>query len=635
MVIKCYLWYYLQNQITMREYAKKPERQSRTLDSNPRASRQASIDVIVQRYKERNIKRYAEDEELVQGKFGTIQHKEIDENELLQGKFESNPITEQESIQQEEKSNKTGLPDNLKTGIENLSGYSMDDVNDVLQYKKAKPIQLLTVNINEETYKILDAVPNTQYFIVRRNWHPFSIRYLYKAGTNRLIRTIPMSANQTRRLINIMQNLGNIHVANITNLIDSLTDGPVQPIELILTRLDSINSSIQNMVLPRIQNDHEVIVAMLNNSIPNIYQQAFNSFEIPGSDPHKGGQVVVFINYNRIGGGVVKIVYKPGNLHVDQFLYARNNSIAHKMAGNAPMPTYNIVPEVDTNAPDERSRHYGYMEYVQTEGPQTANEVLSVYNSLGKNLAIAYVFGLRDIHYENFILRRDSILFIDMEAATGTFTGFNTLDFAFLPDRLAQKIRANLSQQQLTAINNWLPHTNDLIQMVKNGFEQGLRSISQIPNLNNDIAFYSGLRTRFVPFPTSDLQNICQIYHGRLGVQNPQYNNTINDLAHNTANGNQQLELGFLQLLNHQDTITALNRGDIPFWTRSGNNVYGESGVLILQNFNHPRLEDNLLINQNVTGRVMNAMVQIRGIGQLRNVLIPMLGDPHRAIIGN
>ncbi len=38
------------------------------------------------------------------------------------------------------KENKTGLPDNLKSGIENLSGHSMDDVN--VHYNSAKPAQL-------------------------------------------------------------------------------------------------------------------------------------------------------------------------------------------------------------------------------------------------------------------------------------------------------------------------------------------------------------------------------------------------------------------------------------------------------------------------------------------------------------
>lgn len=46
----------------MKEYAPKPENQSRTLDSNPRASEQAPMHVILQRYKE-NIRKYAPKED--------------------------------------------------------------------------------------------------------------------------------------------------------------------------------------------------------------------------------------------------------------------------------------------------------------------------------------------------------------------------------------------------------------------------------------------------------------------------------------------------------------------------------------------------------------------------------------------
>ena len=68
-----------------------------------------------------------EEEELLQGKFHTVQTQGIEEEELLQGKFE--PIQNQE--------NNTGIPDNLKSGIENLSGYSMDDVQ--VHYNSDKP----------------------------------------------------------------------------------------------------------------------------------------------------------------------------------------------------------------------------------------------------------------------------------------------------------------------------------------------------------------------------------------------------------------------------------------------------------------------------------------------------------------
>jgi len=83
----------------------------------------------------------AEEEELLQGKFKPVQKMELDEEEPVQGKFATAQLTtghEEEPLQQ--KPNNTGLPDNLKSGIENLSGYSMDDVK--VHYNSDKPAQL-------------------------------------------------------------------------------------------------------------------------------------------------------------------------------------------------------------------------------------------------------------------------------------------------------------------------------------------------------------------------------------------------------------------------------------------------------------------------------------------------------------
>jgi hypothetical protein len=78
-----------------------------------------------------------DEEELLQGKFETAQRQEsLEEEELLQGKFGVPPIQREQVT----KDNKTGLPDNLKAGIENLSGYSMDDVS--VHYNSQKPAQI-------------------------------------------------------------------------------------------------------------------------------------------------------------------------------------------------------------------------------------------------------------------------------------------------------------------------------------------------------------------------------------------------------------------------------------------------------------------------------------------------------------
>lgn len=190
----------------MREYSKKPQNQSHTLDCNPRASKQAPIadilqaykngtlgrqpiqrenvgdeellqtktsgqapaSVILQRYKD-SIHRYASEEEddLLQGKFETAQCEEIDEEELLQGKFDSTSTTEQEPLRREEKPNNTGLPDNLKTDIENLSGYSMNDVH--VHYNSSKPAQLQALAYTQGTD--IHVAPGQEQHLAHEAWH--------------------------------------------------------------------------------------------------------------------------------------------------------------------------------------------------------------------------------------------------------------------------------------------------------------------------------------------------------------------------------------------------------------------------------------------------------------------------------
>ena len=81
------------------------------------------------------IQRASEDEdETLQGKFAQAAQRAEDEDDTLQGKFEQ-PLQreeDEEAVQGKfeapvQKKNETGMPDNLKNGIEELSGFSMDD----------------------------------------------------------------------------------------------------------------------------------------------------------------------------------------------------------------------------------------------------------------------------------------------------------------------------------------------------------------------------------------------------------------------------------------------------------------------------------------------------------------------------
>lgn len=78
-----------------------------------------------------------EDEELLQGKFTTAQRQASEEEEPLQGKF-SQPLRREQK--DASVPNRTGMPDNLKSGIESLSGMDVSDVR--VHYNSPRPTQL-------------------------------------------------------------------------------------------------------------------------------------------------------------------------------------------------------------------------------------------------------------------------------------------------------------------------------------------------------------------------------------------------------------------------------------------------------------------------------------------------------------
>lgn len=79
-------------------------------------------------------------EAIAQGKFQEIANKNSRLNQLKAFREIANNYTIQQQNPIQKKKNNTGLPDNLKTGIENISGYSMDDVK--VHYNSDKPAQL-------------------------------------------------------------------------------------------------------------------------------------------------------------------------------------------------------------------------------------------------------------------------------------------------------------------------------------------------------------------------------------------------------------------------------------------------------------------------------------------------------------
>jgi hypothetical protein len=101
-----------------------------------------------------------EEEEPLQGKFQIIQ--KVEEEEPLQGKFET-----VQKVEVPKNTNQNGLPGNLKSGIEQLSGYSMDDVK--VHYNSSQPAQLQALAYAQGTD--IHIAPGQEKHLPHEAWH--------------------------------------------------------------------------------------------------------------------------------------------------------------------------------------------------------------------------------------------------------------------------------------------------------------------------------------------------------------------------------------------------------------------------------------------------------------------------------
>ncbi|MEW7289083.1 eCIS core domain-containing protein [Aquimarina sp. 2304DJ70-9] len=85
----------------------------------------------------------------------------------VQSKLRSVMVSSGGTIKPIQRKNNTGLPDNLKSGIENLSGYSMDDVK--VHYNSSKPAQLQAHAYAQGTD--IHLAPGQQKHLPHEAWH--------------------------------------------------------------------------------------------------------------------------------------------------------------------------------------------------------------------------------------------------------------------------------------------------------------------------------------------------------------------------------------------------------------------------------------------------------------------------------
>lgn len=140
---------------------------SRTIQARGRLH-QAGMAEVLQAYRNQPAQLAVdeEDDRMVQGKFATQLQDE--EEETLQGKIVAQlQSTDEEEPVQQKVENRTGLPDRIKNGVENLSGYSLDAVK--VHYNSSKPAQLQALAYTQGTD--IHVGPGQECYLGHEAWH--------------------------------------------------------------------------------------------------------------------------------------------------------------------------------------------------------------------------------------------------------------------------------------------------------------------------------------------------------------------------------------------------------------------------------------------------------------------------------
>lgn len=127
------------------------------------------------------------------------------------------------------------------------------------------------------------------------------------------------------------------------------------------------------------------------------------SIQLGLSDPHRGGRAVAILTFGE-DDRVRRLVYKPKDMQVDatyqQILKALNDACDLE-----PFRCLTVLPRDG----------YGFMEWVEHRLCTDDQELARFYNNAGRTMAVLYLLGCTDCHYENLIASGDQLILIDTE----------------------------------------------------------------------------------------------------------------------------------------------------------------------------------------------------------------------------
>lgn len=331
-------------------------------------------------------------------------------------------------------------------------------------------------------------------------------------------------------------------------------------------------------ILPRV---HEERNALIKSGLIN-KNHKLKSIKFSGSDFHKGGQQVAFLNFVDTEEETEKrVVYKPSSLEMDYLLFSNldgGTSVANLLDPTGELlPTYGIMPSGGV----EGDKGFGFMEFVPSGLPKSSAELMKLYKSISANMAMSYFMGLQDVHQENHLLLGDKMQIIDMEASTGAFK-FDPLN----PDTSAawngqewggtfMGLRNNLFSLEVTNALEKVPKNDEVTNQCKAAFKAVYDKGS---DASSDGAWnllkraFSGVRARLVPIKTEVFYGFVSLVQATVDITFETWcdwaDNDTNEIVTKSRDGQPSTSLASLKnLLKSPGTFEALKNGDIPYFT--------------------------------------------------------------------
>ncbi len=130
---------------------------------------------------------------------------------------------------------------------------------------------------------------------------------------------------------------------------------------------------------------------------------AVETIQLGLSDPHRGGRAVAILRFGE-GEAARRVVYKPKDMQVDlvyqHFLQQLNEASI--------LPPLRHLSVLSCSG-------YGFMEWVEHRLCNSDAELAAFYTNAGRSMAVLYLLGCTDCHYENLIASDDQLVLIDTE----------------------------------------------------------------------------------------------------------------------------------------------------------------------------------------------------------------------------